>query len=44
MEFFPQDGYRRASFQVFHSAGDLHIPSLLHRLVSTFKTVQQSIG
>jgi hypothetical protein len=44
MEFFPRDSYRFARFQIFDSAGDFFIPSLLHRLIRTLKTVQQGIG
>ena len=44
MEFFPRDGHRFVRFQIFDSASDFLVPSLLHRLVRTLKTFQQRVG
>jgi len=44
MQFFPSDSHRFTRPQVFDSAGDFLIPSLLDRFIRTRKTVEQGVG
>lgn len=44
MQLLPRDSHSFARFQVSDSASDFVIPSLLHRLIRDFKTVQQGMG
>ena len=44
MQLFPGDGHGLARFQIFDSARDFLIPSLLHRFIRPPKAVEQAIG
>ena len=44
MQLFPRDGHGFACFEIFDSASDFVIPSLLHTLIWAPKTVEQSVG
>jgi len=44
MQFFPGDSHRFTRPQIFDSASDFLIPSLLDRFIRTRKTVEQGVG
>jgi len=44
MQFFPSDSHRFTRLQIFDSARDFLVPSLLDRFIRTLKTVEQGVG
>ena len=44
MQFFPRNSHGLARPQVFDSASDFLIPSLLDRFIRTLKTVEEGVG
>jgi len=44
MQFFPRNGHGLARPQVFDSASDFPIPSLLDRFIRGLKTIEQGVS
>jgi hypothetical protein len=44
MQLFSRDGHGSARFQVFDSASDFLIPSLLHGFTRSLQAIEQDVG